>query len=103
MNRIGWLPDMVYMHKFRGEESQFVDTLYTYFTKDFIEFPPFFRQTKLGLKRYPLRDGKEATFYHMTTCGHDEDSRTLEPKRCERLRWAKPVIECEVSLIIHLM
>ena len=31
----------------------------------------------------------------MTTCGHDEDNRVLEPKRCERLRWARPVIECK--------
>jgi len=95
MTRIDWLPDMVYLHTFRGDESQFIKTLYTYFTEDFIQSSPCFRQTRLGLKRLPLRNGKEATFYHMTTCGHDEDNRELEPKRCERLRWARPVIECE--------
>ncbi len=31
----------------------------------------------------------------MTTEGQDEENRTLEPERSERIRWARPLIENE--------
>ena len=37
--------------------------------------------------------GKEVTFWHMTSEGHDEAERRPEFRRCERIRWAKPTIE----------
>ena len=49
----------------------------------------------MGVKRLPIRDGKEATFYHMTTTGKDEENRTLEIDRSERIPWARPLIESE--------
>ena len=37
--------------------------------------------------------GKEATFWHMTSEGIDEESRIPDIRRCERIRWPKPVVE----------
>ena len=37
--------------------------------------------------------GKEATFWHMIQEGEKEDERTPDFRRCERIRWPKPIIE----------
>lgn len=94
MNRLA-LPSKVLKSSF-SDDQQFVEACYSYFKEDFVNSHPTFRATPMGLKRLPIRDGKEATFYHMTTEGMDEKNRTLEPCRSERIRWAKPVIENEI-------
>jgi hypothetical protein len=47
----------------------------------------------MGLKRYPMEQGKEATFWHMTSEGKVEADRTPDIRRCERICWPKPLIE----------
>ncbi|MFC1467407.1 hypothetical protein ACFLQY_01760 [Verrucomicrobiota bacterium] len=78
-----------------ADEAEFVEACYLFFWDDFINSSPLFRGARMGLKRIPLRHGKEATFYHMTTEGDDEGNRTLEIDRSERIRWARPQIENE--------
>ena len=76
-------------------DGQFIETCYIHFKSDFVDSAPQFRNTRMGLKRLPARNGKEATFYHMTTTGTDEAHRTIEIDRSEHIRWARPVIENE--------
>jgi hypothetical protein len=52
-----------------------------------------FPRRRLGLKRHPLTCGKEATFWHMTSTGKVEADRIPDLRRCERIRWPKPLIE----------
>ena len=47
----------------------------------------------MGLKRYPLIDGKEATFWHFTSEGAVEADRIPDIRRCERIQWPKAIIE----------
>lgn len=89
------LPDKVVRSDFNND-AEFVEACYLFFWADFVKDCPQFRNTRMGLKRIPIRGGKEATFYHMTTTGEDEDNRTLEVDRSERIRWARPLIENEV-------
>ncbi len=88
------LPDKVVRSDFNND-AEFVDACYLFFWNDFVKERPQFRSARMGLKRLPIRDGKEATFYHMTTTGEDENNRTLEVDRSERVRWARPLIENE--------
>lgn len=64
-----------------------------YFRRDFVESTPLYRGVRLGLKRLPLVDGREATFWHLITAGDVEASRDPIEIRCERIRWPKPVID----------
>jgi hypothetical protein len=49
---------------------------------------------KLAVKRYPLADdGKEVTFWHIISEGKTEDNRLPDLRRCERIRWPRPIIE----------
>lgn len=86
------LPALVKYDQFTSDE-EFLNTLYEYFKQDFVLTKPKYKGQELRLKRIPIRDGREATFYHITTTGKDENNRTLDIPRAERIRWIKPIIE----------
>ena len=88
-----WLPPLVLLEDYGGEWNRYVEKVYEYFKQDFVDHKPVFRGRRLGLKRHPLSQGKEATFWHMTSEGNDEANRTPDLRRCERIRWPRPIIE----------
>ena len=88
-----WLPPLLYLNEFGGNWDAYLDAIYAYFKQDFIDNNPIFMGRRLGLKRYPLSYGKEATFWHMVQSGVTEEDRTPDLRRCERIRWPKPIIE----------
>jgi len=89
----GWLPPLVLFSDYGGDWDRYLDALYAWFKRDFIDSKPVFQGRRLGLKRHPMTYGKEATFWHMTSEGMEEKNRTPDLRRCERIRWPKPVIE----------
>ena len=97
---IGWLPELVLFSEYNNEWPQYEEALYAFFRKDFILSRPRFSGVRLGLKRYPYEYGKEATFWHMISEGNKEDDRTPDLRRCERIRWPKPVIEHAEEVVI---
>lgn len=88
-----WLPPLVLLGDFGGEWVRYVEKVYDYFKHDFVDYKPIFRGRRLGLKRHPMSQGKEATFWHFTSEGSDEPNRTPDLRRCERIRWPRPIIE----------
>jgi hypothetical protein len=40
-----------------------------------------------------MKADKEATFWHFISEGQTEEERVSDLRRCERVRWPKPVIE----------
>jgi len=88
-----WLPPLVLFGDHGGEWNRYLEAVYAWFKQDFIDSKPVFQGRRLGLKRHPLTDGKEATFWHMTSEGQDEENRLPDLRRCERIRWPKQVIE----------
>ena len=90
-----WLPPLVLFEDFQGNWDVYLEAIYELFRQDFIANKPLFQGRRLGLKRHPLTHGKEATFWHMITEGKEEATRVPDFRRCERIRWPKPVIEHE--------
>lgn len=88
-----WLPPLVLFSDYSGNWDAYLDAIYEWFKQDFIDSKPVFQGRRLGLKRHPMTHGKEVTFWHMTSEGMDEENRTPDLRRCERIRWPKPVIE----------
>ncbi len=89
----GWLPPLVLFSEYHGDWDAYLDAIYEYFKQDFIDKKPRFQGRRLGLKRHPLTHGKEATFWHMIQEGSVEEERTPDFRRCERIRWPRPIIE----------
>ncbi|MCB9134752.1 MAG: hypothetical protein H6636_04945 [Anaerolineales bacterium] len=88
-----WLPPLVLLEKHQGNWEKYLNAVYQFFVRDFVDHKPVFRETSLSLKRHPMHDGKEATFWHIISEGEAENERTPDIRRCERIRWPKPIIE----------
>ena len=88
-----WLPPLVLLQEYNGDWEQFIEAVYAYFKVDFIDSKPRFQDKAIKLKRYPLLEGREATFWHIVTEGKEEDKRVPDLRRCERIRWSRPTIE----------
>ncbi len=92
-----WLPPLMEFNDYGGDWNAYLDAIYAAFRKDFVTCKPSFRGRRLGLKRHPEYDGKEATFWHMTSEGSVEEERIPDFRRCERIRWPRPLIEHEAE------
>lgn len=103
MNKdVQWLPPLVLLRDHGGEWERYLEAVYAWFKQDFINSKPVFQGRRLGLKRHPFSDGKEATFWHMTSEGKDEENRLPDLRRCERIRWPKQVIEHDTDPAIKV-
>ncbi|WP_461788665.1 hypothetical protein [Pedobacter sp.] len=84
------LPELVSLNDFGGDWEAYYEYTYECFQEDFVNNPlKMFQGKRINLKRHPLTDDKEATFYHLTHEGKDEQNREPDLSRMERLRWVK--------------
>jgi len=88
-----WLPPLVLLSDHGGNWNGYVSALYRYYRQDFENSRPTFDGVNVGTKRYPLEQGKEATFWHLISEGDIEKDRLPDLRRCERIRWPRPTIE----------
>ena len=87
-----WLPPLVFQKNY-PDAAAYGEALYAFFKTDFLDSLPVWPGKRVGLKKMPLRRGKEATFWHFLTDGADEEARQVDFLRCERIRWPRPVME----------
>jgi hypothetical protein len=88
-----WLPSVVLFNEFKGDWNKYLTFLYEVFKSDFINSGCNYRGIKIAIKKHPQIDNKEATFWHLISEGKDESERTPDLRRCERIKWPKPIIE----------
>lgn len=86
------LPEIIELSQYGGNFHAYLEAIYELFKRDFIDSKPTYRGVRLGLKRYPLSQDKEATFWHMTSTGEDEATREPDLRRLERIQWPAPMI-----------
>lgn len=89
----GWLPDLMLLSDCGGDWIAYLDALHRAFEQDFIHSKPRWMNKRVGLKRHPEHDGKSATFWHMISEGNSEADRTPDFRRCERIRWPRPMMD----------
>ncbi len=91
-----WLPGLIEFTD--GNWDDYIDRVYHYFKMDFIVTNPFFRGQQINHRRYPEDDnGRHNAFWHLVQEGDVEDERTPDLRRCERIRWPRPIIEHEAE------
>jgi hypothetical protein len=88
-----WLPPLVLFQDHHGNWERYVEVLYRYFKQDFVDNTASLRGTRVAVKRNPMEQGKEATFWHLISEGKVEGERLPDMRRCERIRWPRPIIE----------
>jgi len=88
-----WLPALVLFKDSGNVWQDYLAVLYGWFRVDFVDSKPDWPGKRVGLKRKPLYDGKEATFWHFIQEGPEEAERMPDLRRCERIRWPRKVID----------
>jgi len=88
-----WLPHLVCLQDYGGEWDPYFEAIYKFFTDDFVKSKPKLGKRDVKLKHGPPEGGKEATFWHITHEGKIENQRTPDLRRCERIRWPRPIIK----------
>ena len=97
MNKCKWLPEIIECKDF-SKWNEYLDELYKIFQKDFIEDRIMFEGKCVNYRKAPM-DGKyEHTFIHLTHKDEfhksdDPNDRIPDPRRAERIRWHKAIIE----------
>ncbi len=97
-----WLPPLVLLNDFSGDWDAYLEAIYSWFKQDFVDSKPSFQGRRLGLKRLPLTHGKESTFWHFIQEGEIEEERIPDLRRCERIRWPRPVIEHDTDAAVKV-
>ena len=93
-----WLPDLIFLEDAGGDWNAYLELLHEAFRADFVHSKPRWPGKRVALKRYPEYQGKGATFWHMISEGEIEDERLPDLRRCERIRWPRPVMEAFPSV-----
>lgn len=88
-----WLPSLVLLQEYSGDWERYIEAVYKYFKEDFIDSRPKFADKDVQYKRNLRFQNKEYTFWHITSEGEEEDKRIPDIRRCERIRWPRPIIE----------
>lgn len=88
-----WLPPLMTLSDSGGDWSRYVQAIYEAFRGDFVMHHPLFEGRRCGIKRHPVIDRKEAAFWHLISEGKVEADRLPDLRRCERIRWPRPMIE----------
>ena len=92
-----WLPGLITLADCDGDWRKYLATIYAEFRREFLESMPTYPGKRFALKRYPVQLGKEATFWHLVQEGKVEEDRIPDFRRCERIRWPRPMIEAVLS------
>lgn len=86
-------PELLYLNDFSGNFQNFFSAVYAVFEHDFIKSQPQYNRLKVAVRKYPEVDGLHRTFYHITHEGEDEQNRTPDIRRMERIRFPRFVVD----------
>lgn len=92
-SQVEWLPPLILLGSFGGDWDRYFAEVYEGFRRNHVYYRPRFRGNELRLKRHPVIQGKEATFWHLISEGMSEDDRVPDLRRCERILWPRQIIE----------
>ncbi len=87
------MPELLTLADCGGNWEEYCTKVYDQFRLDFIASQPKYLGWWVRCRRDPIYEGKEAGFWHCVSEGRDEEARTPDLRRCERIRWVRAVLE----------
>jgi hypothetical protein len=88
-----WLPSLILFEDHKGNWGLYINVVYKHFHKDFVESRPLFQGRPVFVNYHPAYEGKGVTFWHLISEGSLESERIPDLRRCERIRWPRPMME----------
>jgi hypothetical protein len=103
VNKIAeWLPDLLLFSNHGNDWSRYCKATYDVFFNDFVSTQPSFGNMSVRCRHDPIFDGKEAGFWHCISEGRDEENRTPDFDRCERIGWVRAIIENAADQLVDV-
>ena len=90
---IAWLPELLNFEDYQNDWNIYFAAIYEAFINDFIKNKTFYGTEQIHLKKHPIIEGKEATFWHLISTGKKESERIPDLRRCERIKWPSSIIQ----------
>lgn len=87
------LPSLILFEDYGNDWGLYVEAVYQIFCEDLKYSKLEYNGKRIFLKRHPFYQGKEKSFWHLTSEGRIEDQRLPSLRRCERIRWIRFVTE----------
>jgi len=90
------MPELILLEDFGGDFHQYLEAVYAIFKHDFIDTKPRWKNKRFAMKRLPLVEGRECTFYHIThetQSDHNEENRIPDLRRMERIAFPRFMID----------
>ena len=81
------------LYPFTGSWDSYVEELYRRYLAGVVYGDLYFEEQKVRSRFHPETDGKGFGFWHLISEGDDEDNRTPDFRRCERIDWVPWLIE----------
>lgn len=88
-----WLPNLILFENAGGDWNAYLEVLYAGYEADFVASKPTWPGKRVSLKRHREYQGKGATSWHFISEGSNEDERIPDFRRCERIRWPRPIMD----------
>lgn len=78
------LPDLIPLS---GDWNEYLNKVYAQFHADIVASQKRFRGKPVRARYNPATDGKGFSFWHVISEGSQEEERTPDLRRCERIAW----------------
>lgn len=88
-----WLPELILFEDYGGDWTSYCESLHNEYVDGFHGLEMEFLDKRVALKKHPITNGKDCTFWHFIQQGSVEDDRTPDLRRCERIRWPLTIIQ----------
>lgn len=86
------LPGLISFNDY-GDWVKYLAVIYSSFRNDFIDNKTFFNRKIVQVRKEPMFQEKEKTFWHIISEGGIEGARTPDMQRCARIKWPKHIID----------
>lgn len=81
------LPELVTFSQHNGDWSVYVEVIYKYYLDEVVNSKLIHKKLPIRCQFRPPYNNKGFAFWHCISEGNDEDTRTADLRRCERIRW----------------
>lgn len=81
------------LYLFHGDWESYEDEIYGIFVDYLVNGELQFRGQPVACPYHPASKGKHFSFWHLISEGKEEDERTPDIRRCERIYWVPWMIE----------
>ena len=88
-------PNLETLEAHGNEWAKYIEAIYAVFKEHFISSLPRRGRITIGVRPIIEDQNKERAFWHITSQGSIERERTPDLRRCERIRYPKPMIELD--------